>query len=100
MRAVGGGAERGVTMLLICLEVALEPRDLRVALEGQHVRGDAIQKPAIVGDHDRAARERQQRVLERAQRVHIKIVGGLVQQQQVATAAQQLGEVHAVALAA
>ena len=75
-------------------------RHLGVALEGQHVGGDAVQEPAVVGDHDRAAGERQQRVLERAQRVHVEVVGGLVEQQQVAAAAQQLGEVHAVALAA
>ena len=53
-----------------------------------------------MGDHHRAAGEREQRVLERAQRVDVEIVGGLVEQQQVAAAAQQLGEVHAVALAA
>ena len=50
-------------------------------------------------DHG-AAGEVEQRLLERAQRVDVEVVGRLVEQQQVAAALQQLGEVHAVALAA
>jgi hypothetical protein len=53
-----------------------------------------------VRDDHGAAGERQQRLLERAERVHVEVVGGLVQQQQVAAAAEQLREVHAVPLAA
>ena len=92
--------EQLAAVLLVGLEVALEPPHLRVALEGEHVRGDAVEEPAVVGDDHRAAGECEQRVLERAQRVDVEIVRGLVQQQQVAAAAQQLGQVHAVALAA
>src|SRR5579883_2783957 len=42
---------------LIVLEVALEPLDVAVALEGEHVGRDAIEKPAIVADDDGAAGE-------------------------------------------
>ena len=49
-------------------------------------------------DHG-AARERQQRLLERAQRVDVEVVGGLVEQQQVAALAQKLGQMQTVALA-
>src|SRR5919205_507569 len=42
-------------VLLICLEIALEPGDLRVPLEGEHVRGDAVQEPAVVRDDHGAA---------------------------------------------
>src|SRR3954454_23191587 len=38
---VGLGAELGAAVLLVRLEVAFEPRHLRVALEREHVRGDA-----------------------------------------------------------
>ena len=79
---------------------ALEPRRLRVALEREDVRRDAVEEPAIVGDHDRAAGEVEQRVFERAQRVDVEIVRRLVEQQHVAAAREQLREVHAVALAA
>ena len=75
-----------MAVLLVGLEVALEPADLRVALEGQHVRGDAVEEPAVVRDHHGAAGEGQQRLLERAQRVHVEVVRGLVEQQQVAAA--------------
>ena len=46
------------------------------------------------------SRERQQRLLERAQHVHVEVVRGLVEQEEVAAATEQLREVHAVALAA
>src|SRR5439155_13557292 len=71
-----------------------------VPLEGQDVRGDAVEEPAVVADDHHTAAEVQQRVLQRPQRVHVEVVGRLVQQQQVAAAAQQLGQVDAVALAA
>ena len=73
---------------------------MAVAFEGEDVGGDAVEEPAIVRDHDGAAGELQQRVLERAQRVDVEVVGRLVQQQQVAAGAQQLRQVDAVALAA
>jgi hypothetical protein len=64
------------------------------------VRGDAVEEPAVVADDDGAAGEVEQRLLERPQRVDVEVVGRLVEQQQVAAGAQQLGQVHAVALAA
>src|SRR6185503_20215536 len=86
------------SVLLICLEIALEPGDLRVPLEGQDVRGDAVQEPAVVRDDHRAAGEGEERLLERAERVDVEVVGRLVQQQEVAAAAQQLRQMHTVAL--
>jgi hypothetical protein len=64
-----------------------------VAFKGQDVRGDAVEEPAVVRNHDHAAREREQRLFERAQRVHVQIVRRFVEQQQVAVLLQQLGEV-------
>src|ERR1700752_1731314 len=61
----------------VLLVIALEPHHLRVAIEGEDVRGDAIEKPAIVGDHHGAAGEAQQRLLERAQRLDVQVVGRL-----------------------
>ena len=83
MRLVGLGAEAAVPVGLVVLVVALEPDDLAVAFERQDVRRDAIEEPAIVADDDGAAGERQQRLLERAQRVDVEVVGRLVEQQQV-----------------
>src|SRR4051794_36078199 len=90
----------GAAPLGVLGPAALEPRRLRVALEGEDVRRDAVEEPAIVRDHDGAAGELEQRVLERAQRVDVEVVRRLVEQQHVAAAAQQLREMHAVALAA
>src|SRR5689334_4808154 len=98
MRLVGVGAEALAAVGLVVGEVALEPAHLGVALEREDVRGDAVEEPAVVADDDRAPREREQGVLERAHRVDVEIVGRLVEQQHVAALREHLGEVHAVAL--
>ena len=53
-----------------------------------------------MADDDGAAGEVEERLLERAQRVDVEIVRRLVEQEQVAAALEQLGQVDAVALAA
>src|SRR5882672_5928068 len=100
VRRIGRRAQPLVPVGLVVFIVALEPDHPAVALEGQHVGGDPIEEPPVVGDHHRAAREGQQRVLEGAEGVHVEVVGGLVEQQQVAAALEQGREVHAVALPA
>ena len=80
---VGVGSEALVAIGFVVGEVALEPPHHGVVFEGQHVRGDAVQEPAIVANHDGAARETQQRVLQRAQRIDVQVVGRFVQQQNV-----------------
>src|SRR6476661_7921719 len=100
MRLIGVGAETTMPVGFVVLVVAFEPHDLAVAFEREHVRGDAIEKPAIVADDDGAAGKRQQRFLERSQRVDVEIVGRLVEQEQVRSALEKLGKMNAVALAA
>src|SRR5215469_18775340 len=87
-------------VLDVFLVIALEPNDLRVALEGEDMGRDAVEEPAVVRDHHGAAREGEQRLLERPQRLHVEIVGRLIEQQHVAAGTEYLGEVYAVALAA
>ena len=81
---VGVGAQLLVAERLVLAEVALEPAHLRVALEGEHVGGDAVEEPAIVADDHGAAGERLEAVLEGPQRVDVEVVGRLVEQQHVA----------------
>ena len=57
MGLVGFGAEALVAVGLVVGEVAFEPDNLAVTLEREHVRGDAVEEPAIVADDDDAARE-------------------------------------------
>eukprot|EP00964_Phaeocystis_antarctica_P129161 scaffold93021_cov54-Phaeocystis_antarctica.AAC.2 len=83
----------------VLADAALEELDA-VRLEGEGVRADAVEEPAVVRYDERAASEVLQRLLERAQRLDVEIVGGLVEQQQVAALPQRLGEVHAPPLAA
>src|SRR5450759_4885941 len=78
----------------------LEPHRLRIPLERQYVRRDAIQEPAIVRDDNRAPRETNQRLLERTERVDIQIISRLVEQQQIPARFQQLRQMKPISLSA
>src|SRR6185503_2417176 len=84
VRLVGVFAFATLVVLGVFLIVAFAPDHFRIAFEREDVGGDAIEEPAIVRDHHRAAGEVEQRVLERAQRVDVEVVGRLVEEQQVA----------------
>ena len=85
---------------LVGLVVPFAPDRFAVAFKSQDVRGDAVEEPAVVADDHGAAAEIEQGFFQRAQRVDVQVVGRLVEQQQVAAALQQLGQVDAVAFAA
>ena len=91
------------TVGLIGLKVALEPipvaRILVGALPRQNVRGDAVQEHTVVANDHRAARELEQRRLERGQRLDVEVVRGLVEEQQVAALLERKRQVQTVALA-
>ena len=57
------GADAPATVGFVIAVVALEPDNLAVALEGEDVGGDSVEKPAVVGDDDRAAGKIEQRLL-------------------------------------
>src|SRR5262249_10290618 len=64
------------------------------------VRRDSVQEVAVVRDHDRAAGEGHERLLEDAERLEVEVVRRLVEDDDVAALAQQFRELDAVALAA
>src|SRR4030095_8805407 len=80
--------------------VAVKPNDLAVTFEGEDVSRDPVEEPAIVGDHDHAAGKTFQRLFERAQGVHIQVVGRFVEQQNVRAFFQHLRQMDSIALAA
>ena len=51
-------------VLLVIRKIPLEPLNMGVALEGQHVGGDAVEEEAIMADDDGAARIIRQRVFQ------------------------------------
>ena len=81
-----------------CQDPPLVPGHLRVASKARMCTSRPVEEPAIVRDDDGAAGERDQRLLERAKRVDVQVVGRLVEQEHVAARAEQLGEVQPVAL--
>ena len=75
-----------MALLFVHLEVAFAPHDFAVALEGQNVRGHAVQEPAIVANDHRTPAEVVEGFFQRAERVHVEVVRRFVEQQQVAAA--------------
>jgi hypothetical protein len=89
-----GLAETLPLVVFILLVVPFEPDDARVAFEGQDVRTDTVQKPAIMGNHEYAACVVENRVLEGAKCVDVQVVRRLVEQHHVTARLEQLREVE------
>src|SRR5262245_51857959 len=96
MRPVGLRTEPPTTIGFIVLVIALEPYDAAVTFESEHVCRDAIEEPAVVADHHGTACVVDERFFERAERVDVQVVGWLVEQRQIRTALQQLGQVYPI----
>src|SRR5208283_5265155 len=79
---------------LISLIIALKPAHLAFALKSQDMRSDPVKEPAVMADYNRATGKVLDRFFQRAERVHVQIVGRFIQQQNVAAAFKQLGELH------
>ena len=58
--------------------IALEPLGVTLAFEGKYVRGDPIEKPAIVRNDQHASGKLQKCLLKGAKRFDIEIVGWFV----------------------
>src|SRR5205807_725075 len=71
-----------------------------LALEGEDVRGDPVQEPAVVADDDGTPSEIDERLFERAQSVDVEVVRRLVQEKEVSSAFQRPREMEPVHLAA
>src|SRR5688500_12081506 len=64
VRAGGLDAEPLDLVLLVVLEVALEPEPLGLTLVGEDVRRDAVEEPPVVAHHHGTAGELQERTFE------------------------------------
>jgi hypothetical protein len=91
LRLVGTLAETLTTLGLVGFEIALTPVDVTISFEGEDVRRQAIQEPAVMADDDGATGKVGDGLLQRPQRFDVQVVGWLVEEQDVAAAPQQLG---------
>lgn len=65
---------------LVGAEVALEPLDVGVVLEDEHVGADAVKEEAVVRDHHGAAGEVDRDVLEREEVLDVEVVGEFIEE--------------------
>ena len=77
---------------------ALEEEDLTIALEGKNVGTDTIEEPAVVADNHSTTGKCLQTFLQGTQRVHVDIVGWLIEKQYVALLLQCQCQLQTVAL--
>src|SRR5438552_5447705 len=61
-------AEAALLVFLVILEIAFEPFDMAVALEGEHVGGEAVEEHAVMADDDGTAGEILERLFKCRQR--------------------------------
>ena len=73
------GSQTPLTILLVSLIVALEPRHPPIAFEGQNVRCDPIEKPTVMADNDGAACEVEQRLFKGTQSIYVEVISWLVE---------------------
>ena len=88
-------------LLPVCFvvgKVPLEPFDMRIALKGEDMRRNSVEKPAVVTNNNRDTAESLNRLLERSKRVDIEVVGRLIENQDICTRLHQLRHVNSVAL--
>jgi hypothetical protein len=98
--AVGLVAQAAVAVGFVVRVIPFEPIYLAIAFEGQDVGGNAVQKPAVVRNDDRAAGEIIKSVFQGAQGIDIQIVGRFVEQQNIGFAFDDVGQMQPVAFAA
>ena len=80
MRLIGIPAFALLKILEVTGIISRKPMHMTIALKGHDMRRDPVEKPAIVGDNNRATGKSFQRFLQRANGIHIEVVGGLVEQ--------------------
>ena len=71
VRLVGIGPQAPFAVGLVIGKVAGKPANLAVALKGQYMCGDTIQKPAVVRDHHGTAGKITKRLFQCTQCFHI-----------------------------
>ena len=69
---------------------ALEEEDLTIALEGKNVGTDTVEEPAVVADNHSTTGKCLQTFLQGTQRVHVDIVGWLIEEQCVPPASMPM----------
>ena len=57
-------AEPSTSVLFVFAIVAGKPQYVTIPFEGKNMRGDAIQKPAVMGDNHRGAGEGLKRIFQ------------------------------------
>ncbi len=99
MRLVGCRAEAGPSVSLILGVVSVEPDDIAVALEGDYVCRDPVEKPPVVTYHYGTPREILESVFQRTHGVNVEVICRLVEQNYIGALFQNSCQVNPITLA-
>ena len=75
----GGFTESFLFIRFVLRVIAIEPDNFAVPLKSQDVGRDPVEKPAVVADDDGTAPEVLYGLFQGPQRIHIEVIGRLVQ---------------------
>ena len=89
----------GQHFILVFLEVPFKPFNFAIAFEDEKMGAYPVEKVAVMADDHDASGEFIQGFLQYAHGVHIKVIGGFIEQQEIAAPTQHFCQMHTVALA-
>ena len=94
-----GGGERGALFLVVAVVAGAEV-EAAFTFKGEQAVADAVEEIAVVADDEDAAGEGEHGFFEDAHGLQVEVVGGLIEDEEVAAAAEDFGEEDAALLAA
>src|SRR3546814_2274542 len=93
-------AQTAALVFFIGIKIALEPFHMTIAFKGEDVGGKTVEEEAVMADDHGAARIVFESVFQGTQRFDVKVIGRLVEQEDIAALLQELRHVNASALTA
>ena len=85
MRLIGVVTQTTFPVGLVLAVITVKILDVRIALERQNVRRDAIEKPAVMAYYDSTTRKVFERFFERTHGIYVEVVCGLVEEKDVSS---------------
>src|SRR3546814_12690304 len=85
-------AQTAALVFFIGFKIALEPFHMTIAFKGEDVGGKTVEEEAVMADDHGAARIVFESVFQGTQRFEVKVIGRLVEQEDIAADGKSVGE--------
>lgn len=96
MGFIGTNSDSFATLLLVGCKVSIADVYVAISFKCNNMRGESIEKPAIVGNHNDATSKVGNTFFERTQRINVEIIRRFIEKQQIRTATKEFSKMHAM----